>query len=396
MPQHTAKSTARKPEKPYADFPLFPHAAGVWAKKIRGKLHYFGPWSDPDAALEKYLDERYDLHAGRTPRVKGDGLTVRDLLNRFLTAKKHLVDTSEIAPRTFTDYHITCQRIGGEFGLDRLVDDLAADDFEGLRATLAETRGPVALGNEIQRVRVVFKYAFDAGLIDRPVRYGPMFKRPSKKVLRKARHAKGARMFEADEILAMLDAAGLQLYAMILLGINAGFGNADVAMLPMKALDLKRGWVDYPRPKAGVSRRVPLWPETMAALKKVLSNRPTPKDPADVDLVFITKYGLRWAKDTSDNPVSAECRKVLDRVTVKRDGKDRPVYRRGLGFYGLRHTFQTIGDGARDPIATRAVMGHVGDSSDMSAVYRETVDDDRLRAVTDHVRQWLFGPKDDE
>ena len=27
----------------------------------------------------------------------------------------------------------------------------------------------------------------------------------------------------------------------------------------------------------------------------------------------------------------------------------------------------------------------------MSAVYREGVDDNRLRAVTDHVRQWLFG-----
>ena len=26
----------------------------------------------------------------------------------------------------------------------------------------------------------------------------------------------------------------------------------------------------------------------------------------------------------------------------------------------------------------------------MSAVYREGVDDDRLKAVTDHVRQWLL------
>src|SRR6516164_7210144 len=47
-----------KPAKPRPDFPLFAHAAGVWAKKIRGKLHYFGPWDDPDGALKKYHERK--------------------------------------------------------------------------------------------------------------------------------------------------------------------------------------------------------------------------------------------------------------------------------------------------------------------------------------------------
>ena len=92
------KNTSEKPKKPYPDFPLFPHATGRWVKKIKGRLVYFGPWDDPEGALAKYLDTRDDLQAGRPPRDKTDGLAVRELVNRFLTAKRHLVDTRELSP----------------------------------------------------------------------------------------------------------------------------------------------------------------------------------------------------------------------------------------------------------------------------------------------------------
>jgi integrase len=379
MSQSTRSVPKNKPAKPYPDFPLFPHATGRWAKKIRGKLHYFGPWADPDAALRKYLDQKDDLHAGRTPRVQGDGLTVRDLLNRFLTSKRHLVDTREIAERTFADYFATCKRIGDAFGLSRLVIDLASDDFEKLRVALAKIRGPAGLGNEIQRVRTVFKYADDEGLIDRPVRYGSTFRKPSKKVLRLARQAKGLRMFEASEIRAMLGKARTSLRAMILLGINCGFGNSDCGNLPLSALDLENGWINFPRPKTGIERRCPLWPETITALQAALAKRPTPKDEADAGLVFITKYGFAWPdRKGTNSPLSHEMRKLLDDLGINGS----------RNFYGLRRSFETIGGESCDQVAVDAIMGHARD--DMASVYRERISDERLRAVVEHVRQWLF------
>src|SRR5438128_5577947 len=86
-----------KPKRPYPDFPLFPHATKRWAKKIRGRMHYFGPWDDPDGALRKYLDQKDDLHAGRVHRVQGDGLTVRDLCIKFLTTKKLAQEARELS-----------------------------------------------------------------------------------------------------------------------------------------------------------------------------------------------------------------------------------------------------------------------------------------------------------
>ena len=67
MPKSTQKRPT-KPSKPYPDFPLFPHATGRWAKKIRRRFYNFGPWSDPEGALEKYNREWDDLYADRTPR----------------------------------------------------------------------------------------------------------------------------------------------------------------------------------------------------------------------------------------------------------------------------------------------------------------------------------------
>ena len=64
--------------------------------------------------------------------------------------------------------------------------------------------------------------------------------------------------------------------------------------------------------------------------------------------------------------------------------------RKGLGFYTLRHTFRTVADEAKDQPAADYIMGH--EIPHMSTVYRERISDERLKAVTDHVRGWLFPP----
>ena len=200
-------------------------------------------------------------------------------------------------------------------------------------------------------------------------------------------------MFEAKDLRKIIDKAGTAMKTMILLGINCGLGNSDIANMPVAALDLKAGWLVYPRPKTGIARRCPLWKETIKAIQAALDDRPVPKDQENTGLVFITKYGRKWTSETltepdpetgkvdnwKSDPVSAEFSKLLVTLGLKRPG---------LSFYALRHTFETVGGDSRDQVAVDAIMGHVRD--DMASVYREKIEDDRLEAVTTHVHKWLF------
>jgi len=376
----TPAASAGKPTKPNPDFPLFPHASGQWAKKVRGKMQYFGVWSDPDAALDSYLMQKDALHAGRKPRAETEGTTVKELCNQFLIDKQALVDSGELTQRSWDDYKAACVLIVGHFGKGRLLDDIDPDDFASLRKKMAKKWGPVTLRNVIQRIRVVFKFAVDNGLTERVIRYGQGFKRPSQKTLRLHRAEQGPKLFTAKEIHRLIDAAGVQLQAMILLGINCGMGNADCGHLPLSAVDLDNAIIDFPRPKTGIPRRCPLWPETVAALRDALAKRPNPKSEEDAGLFFVTKYGLPWAKDATDQTLAKEFGKLLRKLGING--------RKGLGFYTLRHVFRTVADESKDQPAVDFIMGH--EVPHMSAIYRETISDERLRAVADHVRKWLF------
>ncbi len=294
--------TATKPGKPYPDFPLFPHATKRWAKKIRGKMHYFGPWSDWQGALKKYEQQAEEHRTGRELERERNALTVRGLVTRFLDSQRVKLAAGQLAPVTFTDCRRTCKLILDTFG-DRPIEGLSPRDFEQMLGDMARRGwGPVTIGNNVQRVRTVFSYAVGARLLDVPVSFGGGFRRPEKKVLRLARAANGKRMFEAAELRMILAACPTpNLRAMVLLAINCGHGNHDMAGLTFSHLDLDAGWVAYPRPKTGIDRRCPLWPETVTAAPQRTLPPPHAEKQGPRRPGFVTRHGTAYHKDVRDS-----------------------------------------------------------------------------------------------
>jgi integrase len=391
---------AQKPHK--TSDTLTARGDGRWCKKYKDKFGVWRFWyfrGTEQEALDEWGRVKGDLLAGRSPNDSTGAATVRDACNKFLTAKLAAVNAGTIHARTFMGYKKTTDALVESLGRTTAIGGLRPDDFSKLYRSLTEKHGAATLGREITIVRSVFKYALESDLIDRPVKFGPEFKAPSKRDKRrqrnKSKRERGARMFTAHDIRRMINVAGPQLRAMILLGINGGLGNTDCAALHLSHLDLENGWLDYPRPKTEIDRRIPLWPETVKALKHVAERRRSPSDTANANLVFLTRLGQPWVRyelaetKSEDGKLSATA-KGDDAIAkaMRTLLGELKIYRRGVTFYALRHTFETIAGGCRDQVAVDAIMGHVDET--MAAEYRENIEDERLKAAVNHVRQWLF------
>lgn len=383
MKNSTSRHAAGK--RPADGFPLWRHPSGRWCKKVRGRAHYFGRIDrDPDgaAALNEWLRVKDDLLAGRRPRPKGAaGLTVGKLCNLFLATVDARIHGGGMVPRARRDYQTVTDRLVAAFGPGRSVEDLGAGDFEGLLAALPKTWGTSTRSLFVAQSRAVFNYCHnrDQQLIPRPVPFGIAFRAASKKQWRRHRAQAGQRLFDPAELRKAIDAAGIPFKAAILLGINAGFGNSDIAQLPWSAVQGE--WIDFPRPKTAEPRRGWLWPETRAALEEVRQQGRKPAAPADAWRVFLTRAGNPWVRLQGNAWTDAVC--VMARDLFGRLGIT------GRSFYDLRRTFRTVADEVLDAPAINFIMGHADPS--MGALYRQGIDDARVRRVCEYVRCWLFG-----
>ena len=160
-------------------------------------------------------------------------------------------------------------------------------------------------------------------------------------------------IFTSEDIHRLLDVADDQMKAMIWLGLNCGFGCTDCAELKWSNLDCVNDRVKLTRKKTGISRDLPLWPETIGALEEV---------PKKDKLVFYTSRGnpfIRTILKTTNNGRS----KYTTQNTITRKFS-RLIKKAGLnvpkdtGFYTLRRTAATVAARSGDPFAVQRLLGH--------------------------------------
>lgn len=355
----------QKPEKPYPEFPLYPHNSKRWAKKIRGKIRYFGHWDDWQTALEEYEE---------SIRIKIDiqpGMTVELACNTYLTARKNDVAAKTLSARSYTDLKRTAKRFADLIGRARLIEGLQPADFLRYKNSFARTNNLVSVGNEITRIKTMLNW-LRKNKHTKEIDVGSDFRKPSAKATRKHKREQGPRLFTPGQIRDMLNEAGYRMRAMIYLGINCGYHNNDIETLNLNVLKgaIESGIIEHARRKTEVERACPLWPESIEAIKAWLEIRPE----CESQLAFVLQDGRELSSDNGD--VSKRFRSVRDLAGV-RDG----------GFSWLRKTFATYASESADQVAVNFIMGHVDNTT--PGIYRQLIRSKRLNAVVEVVREWL-------
>jgi integrase len=355
-------------------FPLTLHKTGQYCKKIKGKLYYFG--SDRQKALQRYLGEASYLHNGHGPMrgTRNARITVKALCNLYLEYQESRVEAGELTARHYADQVQSLRKLVRLLGQHRQVEEISALDLQNYKRTLqGRYTSKHRMNLHLSIMKAVFRWARKNDIIE----HIPNVDAVSKvKIIHKERP-----VFAPAQIRELLNAADIQMKAMIWLGLNCGFGCTDCSELRWTDIDLENGRVKLARKKTGIPRNLPLWPETIGAIRGI---------PRTGDRVFCTSKGNPWVrtirtvgadgvtKYTADNAISKKFAKLLKEAGIKTE--------KGMGFYTLRRTAANLTATSGDPFAVQRLLGHA--DLKMATTYVQDVSEQTDRAIN-HTRNLL-------
>ena len=327
-------------------FPLTRHSTGQYCKKIHGKTFYFG--SDKKEALQRYLDQAVFLHGSNNNSQNpiNCAMTLKQLFDVFSKYQFSKLQAKAITARHYNDQIHSLKKLTTFLGQTRRIKDISTLDLQNYKRQLQKQYSSGhRLNLHISNLKTLFHWARKNNILE----HIPNIDAVSRsKIIHKQRM-----IFTHDEIDKLLAIADAQMKAMIWLGLNCGFGCTDCAELQWKHLDLVNGRVVFPRRKTGIRRDLPLWPETIEALKAV---------PERGKLVFYTSKGNPFVRDVSRTDSNGQEKySPLNSITtkfsrlLKKAGLDVP---KGTSFYALRRTAATMAAQSGDPFAVQRLLGH--------------------------------------
>ncbi|HBG25829.1 MAG TPA: hypothetical protein DDX75_01890 [Phycisphaerales bacterium] len=328
-------------------FPLTRHPTGQYCKKINGKIHYFG--SDKKEALQKYLNQAAYLHGNQEvtqQKFTDDDITLNQLCDMYLKYQFAKVQANDLTAAHHNEQISSLNKLINFLGQSKKIKAISTLDLQNYKRMLQKSAISVyRLNLHISILKALFHWARKNDIL---VNIPNIDAVSRGKIIHKEKF-----IFSSEQVSKLLSFADIKMKAMIWLGLNCGFGCTDCAELKWTDVDFTNARVKLPRRKTGIFRDLPLWPETVGALKNI---------PRMGQLVFYTSRGKPYIQTKFKTDGNGDGKYVtLNILTtkfsrlIKRSGLNVP---KGTGFYSLRRTAATIAARSGDPFAVQRLLGH--------------------------------------
>jgi integrase len=365
---------------------------------VAGKTRWVCGKKTAKEALAIYARKLSAWQSNETPipvsSLPPDSPTLHYILARWVLDRRGDAQRGEIRGASFDQCLRSAKRIDLIAG-SLFTDEITPDTTKSIYGKFHQKYGEDFARRAIGHLRTCAREAADRGWC-RPIRIGNNI---VAKLTARPQPRMKWRLYTAVEIRAILlecnrrirraksdgyRAPWEQLKAMILLALNGGYGARELSELPRSVIDLEHNRIDHARGKTGAQHVVPLWPETVRALRVVMSRR------LSDELLFRTRAGNPWAREEKIYKAGKLVRTVNhDNVAWAFNELVKGIGLKieGQSFYKIKHLHATTADKAGDPHATFALAGHALPGSRSHYV---RIDELRLREVVDFVRHHLI------
>lgn len=370
------------------------HVRGYWVARIAGRQVTIGVWdhSKKSTLPRDPIDIAAYYH--RLTASSGlDGLpvatvvrpTIAGITEAWLSERLQQVAAHRLARQTYDNDRRAVAWLLSHVAGTRSIISLKPTDFDAM------ARDSDAWAFHTKRhmraaIRALFRWAHEVQGFPK-VAMGRRLATPAKSEQREERHRMHRQCWTRAQATALLEAARdhpIQ-HAVVCLMLNGAMNSRDIASLGPADIDLDRRILVIKRHKTKFAKVVPLWDETLHALRvcgvRKGMRRPWLLTTQTGDPLYRPATATRYGTDN----VSKAFRRAR-----RRANQILPADRAVLGgFPTCRRTFKTVTNRSRDADAQKLIMGHTfaGVHSDYSDGFPLA----RLRAITDLMWAWLSG-----
>ena len=245
-----------------------------------------------------------------------DGGTVSTLIDEYLTCRQLEVESNQLSHSSYMSDKYRLAAFRKFCDLKKVADTntaLGANHLDAYRTSvmskLAKRKiAAVSAKHALRTVKAMLLWAYDKEKLD-------ALPRILNKYAEVTIPDPAPQFFSVEEVKRLYVAADDRLKLYILLGLNCGYTQADIASLEHAHIDWDRGMIVRARNKTGQPQEHKLWPVTLALLKQFAT------DPNNSSAVLLSEVG---------NP--------LMRVTIKEDGTPSKTDAIGHSFTWFKDT----------------------------------------------------------